>query len=235
MFNFNPHDYALREILQLLGSVSIYLAIRFYAELLSAFGMHSPIRTREAFKKMARRLVQSMGKLDASRVLLFRTSNGESYVLGDFSGDAKIKTIFSYASDGSSEIPKYAAQDRALQILLLIEHSFSPEKIFYTNELRSDFLKAFLFEHDIEAFCLVKILDETKTKLYGFCVYSWSNVRTIPNKPGTDKLRDKEYIDFIAVYIKEKFIEIIQYSAVEKIKNFFKKSKYRIRIYRKWR
>jgi len=222
----NPQDYAIREISTIVLSLLLLVWTRFYAEVFSFFGVHSPIRTREAFKKMAGRLLQSMGKLDASRVLLFRTSNGESYIIGNPTSTTKIKTVFSYATDGFSQIPSYEAQDRAFQVLLLLEQSSTSDKIHYTNELKYDFLKSFLFEYDIRAFCVVKILDETKRKLYGFCVYTWSDIHTIPNKSGSDRLKDREYIESLSVYIKEKFMEIVQYSSIERAKRLYKFKKF---------
>lgn len=218
----NPQDYALREILAMIGSFTIIVWAKYYAEIFSLIGVHSPIRTKEAFKKMARRLLQSMGRLDASRVILFRTSNGESYVMGNPSKDTRIRVTFNFSTDGFSSIPDYEVRDRAFQVLLLVEQTGTPEKIYYTNELKYDFLKSFLFEYDVRAFCVVKILDETKHRLYGFCVYTWSDIRTIPNQSGTDRLKDKEYIESMSIYIKEKYIEIIQYSFLERVKRFFK-------------
>lgn len=222
----NPQDYAIRELFAFVASVLVFIWAKFYAEVFSFFGVHSPIRTREAFKKMARRLLQSMGRLDASRVLLFRTSNGESYMIGNPTSTTKIRAVFSYATDGFSQIPSYEAQDRAFQVLLLLEQSSTSDKVYYTSELKYDFLKSFLFEYDIRAFCVVKILDETKRKLYGFCVYTWSDIHTIPNKSGTDRLKDREYVESLSVYIKEKFIEIIQYSSIERLKRLVKSKRF---------
>ena len=196
----NPQDYAIREILAMVASIVFVIWSRFYAEFFSIVGIHSPIRTKEAYRKMGRRLLQSMGKMDSSRVVLFRTSNGESYVLGNPSRDTKISVTYNFTVDGFAKIPDYEVK----------------------NELKYDFLKSFLFEYDIQAFCIVKVLDETKRRLYGFCIYTWSDVKTVPNKPGMDSLKDKEYINFLSIYIKEKYIEIIQYSFMEKLKRGLK-------------
>lgn len=214
----NPQDYAIREILAMVVSLLFVLWSRFYAEFFSLIGIHSPIRTKDAYRKMGRRLLQSMGKLDSSRVVLFRTSNGESYVLGNPSRDTVIRVTYNFTVDGFAKIPDYEIRDRAFQVLLLVEQSAGADKIYYTNELKYDFLKSFLFEYDIQAFCIVKIMDEPKRRLYGFCVYTWSDIKTVPNKTGTDTLKDKEYIDYLSIYIKEKYIEIIQFSFIEKIK-----------------
>lgn len=219
---FNPQDYAIREFLAMLASVFFVVWSRFYAEFFSLIGIHSPIRTKDAYRKMGRRLLQSMGRLDSSRVVLFRTSNGESYILGNPSRETKITVTYNFTVDGFAKIPDYEVRDRAFQVLLLVEQTAGAEKIYYTNELKYDFLKSFLFEYDIQAFSIVKILDETKRRLYGFCIYTWSDVKTIPNKTGTDTLHDKEYINFLSIYIKEKYIEIIQYSFMEKMKRLFK-------------
>lgn len=218
----NPQDYAIREILAMVASIVFVIWSRFYAEFFSIVGIHSPIRTKEAYRKMGRRLLQSMGKMDSSRVVLFRTSNGESYVLGNPSRDTKISVTYNFTVDGFAKIPDYEVKDRAFQVLLLVEQSAGADKIYYTNELKYDFLKSFLFEYDIQAFCIVKVLDETKRRLYGFCIYTWSDVKTVPNKPGMDSLKDKEYINFLSIYIKEKYIEIIQYSFMEKLKRGLK-------------
>ncbi|MCB1179887.1 MAG: hypothetical protein KDK36_20085 [Leptospiraceae bacterium] len=160
------------------------LFIRFF----SYIGIGYFAERAESYKWIGQYIIEARAILNADRVCFYRTSNGKSYIYnnGVIPNNIKIYAIVNKTKNkGIYPLPdslsnKYFSWFNHFHDIDFLKTYFQTD-IPKSNTLRND-----LNKFNILSYMVLKICSPDKNELYGFVIFTWSNIKSMPPLPDFD-------------------------------------------------
>jgi hypothetical protein len=224
------------------------LIIRYIA---TKFGVENVLKTQESWAWIGQRLYMSLERMEADRVAFYTISNGTPYFSQIEWADMKLNMevsnlkkivnaldpsdiflnddykIISHNTNkishrGVNKLPDELDVSRFKNLLYIVVETNSVGEYFTADLPESSYLRKLFMEYGIEGYIILPVESQDKTRLYGFIIYTYSDVKLMPNNLIT---RKGEHLSDVKSIITNEYKSILDMSFSAKWKKF--KSKFK--------
>lgn len=209
-------------------------------------GIENVQKTQESWAWIGQRLYMSLERMGADRVAFYTVSNGKPYFDQIEWADTKLKIAISelrkvvdsidpadfflgenykilshntnkIANRGVNRLPDELDIQRFKNLLYQVVETDSVGEYFTPDLPESTYLRKLFLEYGIEGYIILTIESHDKTRLYGFLIYTYSDVKLMPNNL---KTRMAEHLADVRTIITNEYKAILEMSIMKKVKRF---------------
>lgn len=210
--------------------------VRFISRsILLKIGVEHFQKLHESWKWIGIKVIMSMAIMKADRCGFYNIYNGlpyfnqsessetGTYYLGEYT--IRSKSVSKAKWKGTDPLPEYLDLYQFKDLLKFATRPIPVQEILRADLPENSILRNVLISYGIEGFILTRIDSEDKTKLYGFVVHTYSDVRIMPRNilvRYDEHLKDlRNSIKFEYETILENSFRAVLKKAVNDAKNYF--------------